>query len=55
MSIAEELIARYLGQELQAYGLVEWDNGQIIFEGERSDYLIEIKAFEIGKTQRSEN
>lgn len=48
MSSREELIRRYLLDELNAYGLVEFEKGQYIHRGSTRDYLIEIKVFDIG-------
>lgn len=43
------LVEQWVGHELIAEGVVDREDGQLIFHGNTSDYLIEIKAFNIGK------
>lgn len=53
---SEYLIADFIKKELAAYGIVEWENGDIVYEGSRHNYLIEIKVHTLDKTVRlSEN
>lgn len=44
-----ELIRQYLLHELRANGIVKYDNGEYIFEGNQNDYLIEMKLYPIDK------
>jgi len=53
---SEYLIADYIKKELSAYGIVEWENGEIVYEGSRHNYLIEVKVHTLDKVVRlSEN
>lgn len=49
---SEKLIAEYLLGELRAYGLVRHEGESYIFQGANNDYLIELKAFHLGETDR---
>lgn len=45
--MSEELIAKYLLEELRAYGLVQRENEVYVFQGASHDYMIEMKAFAV--------
>lgn len=48
----EELIQRYLLQELVAYGALVWERDDTyIFEGQHQDYVIEVRALPLGPKQ----
>lgn len=45
----EELIERWLLQELVAYGALAWERDDTyVFEGQHQDYKIEITAYALG-------
>lgn len=48
----EELIERYLLQELVAYGALVWERDDTyVFEGQHQDYVIEVRALPLGAKQ----
>lgn len=48
----EELIERYLLQELVAYGALAWERDDTyIFEGQHQDYVIGVRALPLGPRQ----
>ncbi len=47
--MSEELIERYLLQEMVAYGWISWDRDDIYFyEGQHQDYAVEIRVLPLG-------
>ena len=45
----EELIERYLLQEMVAYRLISWDrDDSYVYEGQHQDYAIEVRALPLG-------
>lgn len=45
----EELIERYLLQEMVAYGLISWDRDDTyVYEGQHQDYAVEVRVLPLG-------
>lgn len=52
-AFSEEIIADFIKKELAAStGTVQWDHGNLIYEGRDHNFLIEVKAFRIPKEHR---
>lgn len=48
----EELIERYLLQEMYAFGLIVWDRPDTyVYEGQHQDYAVEVRVLPLGPRQ----
>ena len=48
MGTAEKLIEDWIGNEAVAEQILTKEDGAFVFHGEKNDYLIEIRAFNLG-------
>lgn len=48
MTGSESLIEHYLRSEMVAEGLIVRDAEEFVFQGDRNDYLVEVRVFDLG-------
>lgn len=53
MTVNESLIEQYLREEMVAERLIEREGDAYVFRGEHNDFLIEVRAFNMGARTES--